>query len=193
MKSLAAAALVAGVALSGASGADAAVIKTNWNERIDYANRPGFVRLYVRKIQVTRAGWKAWVGLTNNSSMTVGISARLERPFPATPFTYWAGPGLWWSSYQKGGSWWPGSGTILTHAIRGDVTPRYPATLRPQKSWFGTFSGAASKLPRGRLLRVGFGILDYPQRGVFDPNGRPLRREILLSTTHQLKLPRTLS
>ena len=193
MKHVLAAAFVALLAVAGAARADGAVIKTNWSERLDYANMPGFVRLYVRKLVVTRASWKAWVGVTNNSQMTVHLTARLERPNPGAPFAYWAGPGIWWSTYLAGSAWWPGAGTVLTHSIRGTASPRYPTTLRPRKSWFGTFSGQTAKLPRDRLLRVGFGILDYPQPGpVVDINGRPFRREVVLSTTHQFKLPRRL-
>ncbi len=70
------------------------------------------------------------------------------------------------------------------------MRPAYPSTLAPRKSWFGTFSGLTRKLPRDRLLRIGFGILDYATPSAFDLEGRPLRREIVLSTTHQLKLPR---
>jgi len=193
MRKVVAAIAAAGIALACATTADAAVIKTNWSERLDYASGKGFVRLYVRKLEVTRSSWKAWVGLTNNSTIGVRMSARVEKPVPTQPFTYWAGPGIWWSTYQKRTGWYGGSGTVLTHAVRAAVSPRYPTALAPHKSWFGTFSGPTAKLPRDRLLRVGFGILDYLEPGnVVDTAGRPLRREVLLSTTHQFKLPRRL-
>jgi hypothetical protein len=180
----------AGIMLATAASADATLITTNWSERLDYANGKGVMRLYVRKIDVTRTTWKAWVGLTNNSPMSVRISSRLEKPVPTLPFTYWAGPGVWWSSYEKATSWYAGSGTVLTHAARAKVSPAYTTGLAPRKSWFGTFSGSTAKLPRTRLLRIGFGVLDHAQPGVFDLNGRPLRREIVLSTTHQFRLPK---
>lgn len=192
MKRLLVMTAAAGIALSGATAVDAALIKANWSERLAYANGKGFVRMYVRKIDLTHTTWKAWVGLTNNSPMSVRISARVERPAPTLPFTYWAGPGVWWSSYEKSTGWYAGSGTVLTHATRADVRPRYPTGLAPRKSWFGTFSGSTARLPRDRLLRIGFGILDYAQPGVFDLDGRPLRREVVLSTSHQFKLPRRL-
>jgi hypothetical protein len=187
----------AGIALAcaGATDADAATIKAGWTERVDYASGRGFLRLYVRKIEVTRSTWKAWVGLTNSAPVTVRLSARLERPVADEPFTYWAGPGIWWSSYLRSSSWWPGAGTVLTHSSRAAaVRPAYPTSLGPRKSWFGTFSGATPKLPRDRLLRIGFGTLEYVEPGpTVDQNGRPLRREIVLSTTHQFTLPRRLS
>ena len=178
------------VGLAGATAAEANVIETRWSERLDYANRGGFVRIYVNKIQITRTSWKAWAGLTNNSAMTIRLSARLERPAPALPFTYWAAPGVWWSTYERQTNGFERTGTVLTHAVRGQVKPAYPTSLGPRKSWFGTFAGPSAKLPRDRLLRIGFGILDYPQPGVFDLQGRPLRREVPLSTTHQFTLPR---
>jgi hypothetical protein len=185
------AAVVAGAALAGAANADAAVIKTNWSERLDYANGKGFLRIYVRTIQVTHSSWKASVGFRNSSTVAVQLSARLERPNPNVPFTYWAGPGIWWSSYVSGGTWWPGAGSVLTHSARATlVRPAYPTRLAPGKSWFGTFSGSTAKVPRDRLLRIGFGTLDYVQPGVVDPQGRPIRREVVVSTTHQFKLPR---
>jgi len=193
MKRLLAALAAAGIALTGAAGADATVIEAHWSERLDYANRDGFVRLYVSKIQITRTAWKAWVGLTNNSKMVVGLSARLDRPAPALPFVYWAGPGVWWSTYESQTNGFEGTGTALTHSARAQVKPAYPMSLGPHKSWFGTFRGATAKVPKDRLLRIGFGTLDYPQRGVFDLQGRPLRREVVLSTTHQFRLPRRLA
>jgi len=190
MKQLLVVVAFAAVALTGATRADATVIKSNWNERVDYTGARGFVRLYVRRIVITPTSWKAWVGLTNNAPRAVGLSARIAKPIETFALVYWAGPGIWWSSYVKGTSWWPGSGTVVTHSARGGVSGRYPTKLGARKSWFGTFSGSTSKLPRGRLLRIGFGILDLGPSAATDANGTPLHRELVLSTTHQFKLPR---
>jgi hypothetical protein len=178
------------IALAGAASADAKVIKTNWSERVGYASGKGFIRLYVRKIEVTRSSWKAWVGLTNSASIGVQIKAEPIRPNADLPFTYWAGPGIWWSSYVSGGHWWPGSGTVLTRSARAAVVrPGYPTTLGPRKSWFGTFGGSLAKVPKDRLLRIGFGTLELPGN-VRVGTGYPPRR-LTLSTTHQFRLPRT--
>ena len=104
------------------------------------------------------------------------------------PFTYWAGPGVWWSQYVRGGSWWPGSGTILTHSARATVRPQYPSRLGPGKSWFGTFSGSLAKVPKDRLLRIGFGTLVLPSNVRLNTGYLP--REVALSTTHQFRLPK---
>src|SRR5215203_4335709 len=48
----------------------ATVIKTNWSERLDYSNGEGFLRLYVRRIELTRTGWKASVGVRNSSKIS---------------------------------------------------------------------------------------------------------------------------
>ena len=172
-----------------ATAADATKVPTSWQERVGYANGKGFLRIYVRRLEVTGSRWTARVGMTNNSSMTVRLVTRQDKPNPDTPFTYWAGPGIWWSSYVKGGTWWPGAGTVLTHSVRATVTPRYPTSLAPRKSWFGTFSGPTAKLPRDRLLRIGFGILDLGRAGYNGIDGRPLRREVVVSTVKQFRLP----
>jgi hypothetical protein len=182
---------VAAVALAGAANAGGAVIKTNWSERVDYANGEGFMRLYVRRLEVTRSTWKAAVGLRNSSKIPVQLVSELERPNPNLPFTYWAGPGIWWSSYVSGATWWPGAGSVLTHSVRSAPTrPAYPNRLAAGKSWFGTFSGPVAKLPKDRLLRIGFGKILLPgnvrEGTAFPP------RTVSLSTTHQFKLPRRL-
>ena len=46
------------------TGAGAAVIKTNWSERFDYPSAKGFLRVYVRRIELTPSSWTAswrWV------------------------------------------------------------------------------------------------------------------------------------
>jgi hypothetical protein len=181
---------IALVLLASASGAGAAVIPSNWSERVEYSSGAGFMRLYVRKLEVTKSGWKASVGLRNSSKIPVQVTSTLQRPSTSLPFTYWAGPGVWWSQYVRGGSWWPGSGTILTHSARATVRPQYPSRLGPGKSWFGTFSGSLAKVPKDRLLRIGFGTLVLPSNVRLKTGYLP--REVALSTTHQFRLPKQL-
>ena len=183
-------AAAAAVFAAGAS-AEAAVIPSKWSERVDYSSGEGFMRLYVRKIVVTKSTWKASVGLRNSSKIAIRLTSSLDRPNPNLPFTYWASPGVWWSQYVKGGSWWPGSGTVLTRSARATaVRPAYPTRLGPGKSWFGTFSGTLAKVPKDRLLRIGFGKLVLP--GNVRVGTEVLPREVSLSTTHQFRLPKQL-
>src|SRR5919112_1360257 len=53
------------------------VIQTNWSERLEFASGKGFLRLYVRKLALTRTSWTAAVGLTNASSQPIRVSAQL--------------------------------------------------------------------------------------------------------------------
>ena len=172
-----------------ATNAGAAMIETNWTERVDYPSAKGFLRVYVRKIQLTRSTWTAYVGLTNASKLAIRMHTGLDRP-SRLPFTYWAGPGIWWSSRVSGGTAWPGAGTVLTHAARATaVRPRYVSSLGAGKSWFGTFSGPLTKVPKDRLLRIGFGTFEVQL-------GRSMADRYLsapVSTTHQFKLPRRLT
>ena len=93
----------------------------------------------------------------------------------AIPVTYVAAPGIWWDSYE--------SGTTFTHVARAtSIRPRYPGTLAPRKSWFGVFTGTTTRLPKGRLLRVGYGVACFCPE-LIDHIG-------LLSTNYQFKLPR---
>jgi hypothetical protein len=173
------------------STAGAVTIKTNWNENVEFqaSSGKGDLRLHVRRLEFTARSWKAWVGLTNRSSGAVTLTSSLERPDPQKPFLYWAGPGLWWSTYVANSGWYPGSGTVLTRSTRAvDVRPKYPNLIAAGKSWFGTFSGSLAAVPKDRLLRVGFGTLVLPGH-IGDATGTPPLK-IPVSTTHQFKLPR---
>jgi hypothetical protein len=182
---LAAAAFAAGSAVPAAS---AVVIKTNWNELQAFADGTGGVRIYVRKIEFRGATWKAWVGLTNRSSKRITLLSREERQ-GNTPYMYWAGPGLWWATRIPGASWWPGGSVSVTHSAKAAVAPTYVSSLAPKKSWFGTFKGTTERLPKDRLLSVGFGILQFGVVAV-DPQGKPIRHEMPISTNHQFRLPK---
>jgi hypothetical protein len=181
-----------------AHAATPTVLRTNWTERVDfkYANgsRSSFLRLYVRRIELTRTSWKAAVGVGNASGIAVRFASGLDQPDPDLPFTYWAGPGIWWSRYVSGGTWQPGTGTVVTHAVRASVVrPAVPARLGAKKSWFGTFSGSLAGVPRDRLLRIGFGLFFDP--GTFEcaqMGTACVNRKVPISTTHQFKLPKRL-
>jgi hypothetical protein len=166
-------------------------IKTSWHESFEFTslNRQGELKLHVTKLQVSSETWKAWVGVTNLSPMAVSLQAKLQKPFWNRPFVYWAAPGLWWSTLERDSSWYPGGGTVLTHSARAaSVQPAFPKTLAKDKTWSGTFSGSLAKVPKDRLLRIGFGTLVLPSESA-TPTG-PLPKELPVSTTHQFKLPR---
>jgi hypothetical protein len=166
-------------------------IKTSWHESFQFTSqtRHGELKLHVTKLEVSAETWKAWVGVTNLSPMAVSLQAKLEKPYFDKPFVYWAGPGLWWSTLERDSSWYPGGGTVLTHSARaGSVQPAYPKTIAKGKSWYGTFSGSLAKVPKDRLLRVGFGALVLPPEYKFSTDTNP--KEVPVSTTHQFKLPR---
>jgi len=179
-----------------AQAASTTLIKTKWSERVDftYANGggSGFLRLYVRSIEVTRTRWKAAVGVTNSSAIAVRFANGVDRPDATLPFTYYAGPGIWWSQYVSGGAGVPGSGSVITHSKPATlVRPGFPSRLTARKSWFGTFSGSLAKVPKDRLLRIGFGLFLDP--GNFECTGMGTgctNRKVPLSTTHQFRLPR---
>jgi hypothetical protein len=167
-------------ALALAPAARATVLPTNWIETQPYSGVSGSLRVSVRKIEVTKTTWNAWVGLSNRSSFRVKVTQVMTRGAgEGLPLVFFAGPGIWWQTYEKG-SWWPGAGRSVTHSAKAtSVTPSYPSTLAPRATWFGTFSGALTKVPKDRLLRIGFGS--------FEPAGG---RVSLVSTTHQFRLPR---
>ena len=185
IRALAVAVVCAGVM---APVAPAVVIKTNWNELQTYGNGTRSVRLYVRQIEVRAGTWKAWVGVTNRSTQKIGLVAREERQLNG-PYSYWAGPGLWWAARVPGGSWWPDASATITRSVKAEIRPAYVTSLAPKKSWFGTFSGTTARLPKDRLLRVGFGLIQIPGTSV-DLQGNPLKHEVPLSTTHQFRLPK---
>jgi hypothetical protein len=169
------------------------VVKTNWNEifTFRYRTQRGEMRLYVRKLEFTPSTWKAWVGLTNRSEVAVKITSSYQYSNPLKPFVYWSGPGIWWATLERNSSWYPGGGTVLTHSARAtSVRPAYPASLATRKSWFGTFTGSLAKVPKDRLLRIGFGTLVTPGDGSVDLEGKPLMHDLPCSTTHQFRLPR---
>lgn len=188
MKRAAACALVTATFVTTPSSASAVVLKTNWNELQMFADGTGGVRVYVRKIEIRGRTWKAWVGLTNRSAKKITLLSR-EEGQGNSPYAFWAGPGLWWAKRLPGGSWWPGASVSVTRSAKALVKPAYVSSLAPRKSWFGTFSGTTDRVPKDRLLRVGFGIVQFGVVAV-DPQGRPIHHDLPLSTTHQFRLPK---
>lgn len=170
----------------GAQPAGAVVLKTNWVEKQSLTTGKGSIKLIVRWIEVRGGTWRASVGMTNKSSVKLALYAREMRSGGSSgndPYSFYAGPGMWWQTYEPGTSWWPDSGTSITHCAKADgVAPKYPSSLAPGKSWYGIFSGSTAKVPKDRLLRIGFGY-------VIPNDGRGAT--VVLSTTHQFRLPPT--
>ena len=167
-------AIVAVAAVLGVTGGSAAVIKTNWVERTPISNG-GTYTVYVRELRITRTTWRARVGIANRTGETMKIQYGLRREGARTILRH--GPGIWFNGQLAPGSTATGPRHVAATAVR----PPLPHTLPNGKSWFGTIEGPTAKLPKGRLLRIGFGWLDhdfaYPTE---------------ISTTHQFRLPRRL-
>jgi hypothetical protein len=171
--SVAAAVCVFAGALTVTAGS-AAVIKTNWVERTPISGG-GTYTVYVRELRITRTTWRARVGLANRTGKTMKIQYGLLREGARTILRH--GPGVWFNGPLAPGS----SATGPRHVDATSVRPALPHTLPQGKSWFGTIEGPTTKLPRDRLLRIGFGWIEhdfvYPTE---------------ISTTHQFRLPRRL-
>jgi len=186
--------VLVGIALAAppAAGAKTIVIKSNWHESFQFTSlaRKCELKLHVTRLEVSGQTWTAKVGVTNRSPVGISLQSTRQKPFFTKPFVYWAAPGLWWSTLERNGSWYPGGGTVLTHSARaGSVTPALPKTIAKGKSWFGTFSGSLATVPKDRLLRIGFGTLVLPPENTPGwPAAAP--KELPVSTTHQFKLPR---
>ena len=69
-----------------------AVIKTNRHESFQFtsSNRKGELKLHVTKVEVSGQTWKASVGVTNLSPMSVSLQSKLEKTYWDKPFVYWA-------------------------------------------------------------------------------------------------------
>jgi hypothetical protein len=185
MRSMVALLFVAAVGFATASDANAVVIKTSWVEtNREFGNNTHFMRFYVRKIEITRTTWKAWVGVTNGTGVT--LDARTEEVkggncCPQPPFAYWSGPSLLWYRIVPGFEANPVEATKKADYVR----PAYPKSLKPHKSWFGVFGGTLSEVPRDRLLSIGFGHFVHDAS---DPRGRVDFGSF--ATNHQFRLPR---
>jgi hypothetical protein len=175
MRRLALIGLVAALALAVTAGASGVTLKMNWVERTTLSTG-GTYTMYVRKIEITKTTWRAWVGLANRTGRPMQIQYGLVHQGPRTVLVH--GPGIWFQ-----GPIAPGA-TISAprHIDATTVRPPLPHTLAAGRSWFATISGPTAKLPRDRLLRIGFGFLVKPDS----------QYNTELSTTHQFKLPRRL-
>jgi len=168
-------AFVAALAV-GVAPASSVVIKTKWIEKSP-ASWGGSYTLYVREIRVTKTTWRARVGIVNRTAETMNIRYGPEREGARTILRH--GPGIWFSGPAA-----PGSTVIAPrHVDATTMRPALPHTLRRGKSWFGAIEGPTAKLPKDRLLRIGFGWI---QRG-------EVQYPTEISTTHQFRLPRRLS
>jgi hypothetical protein len=175
MNRVAAVVLASVTLLIAVPSASAVTLKTNWVERTELSSG-GTYTMYVRKIEVRKARWRAWVGLANKTPRAMQIQYGLIKEGPRTTLVH--GPGIWFQ-----GPIAPGATTVAPrHVDATSVRPALPHALGAGKSWFATIEGPTAKLPRDRLLRVGFGFLVRPD-GQYNTE---------LSTTHQFKLPRRL-
>ena len=193
MKKFLLALVVAALAVPGGAAAKPVVLKTNWHERFDFTagNRHAQIRLHVRRLEFTTGTWKAYVGLTNRSGLPITITTATLKERPDQPYTYFAGPGIWWSSFKRGASWYPGGGTVLTNTARANtVRPAYPDSLGAGKSWFGVFTGTLAPVDRQRLLRIGFGVIPNATSGWDPSRGTLVLADLPVATSHQFKLPK---
>jgi hypothetical protein len=172
-------AAVAGIAAAvfavGVVPASGVLIKTNWVEKTR-ASWGGTYTIYVRELEITKTTWRARVGIVNRTRAAMHIEYGLERQGARTVFVH--GPGIWFQGPATPGS----KLSVPRHADATSVRPPLPHILRVGQSWFATIRGPSAKLPKDRLLRIGFGFL-YRE-------GQQYSTEI--STTHQFKLPRRL-
>ena len=168
------AAIAASAAVLGVTAGSAAVIKTNWVERTPISNG-GTYTIYVRELRITRTTWRARVGLANRTGAAMKIQYGLQREGARTILRH--GPGIWFNGPLAPGS----TETGPRHIDATSVRPALPHTLPNGKSWFGTIEGPTAKLPKDRLLRIGFGWIDHDFAFPTE-----------ISTTHQFRLPRRL-
>jgi hypothetical protein len=167
--------VAAALVLAATPTASGVVMTTNWVERTALSGG-GTYTMYVRRIEITKASWRAWVGLVNKTPRAMQIQYGLVKEGPRTTLVH--GPGIWFQ-----GPIAPGATTIAPrHVDAASVRPPLPHTLGAGKGWFATISGPTAKLPKDRLLRIGFGFL-VKTDGQYNTE---------LSTTHQFKLPRRL-
>jgi hypothetical protein len=167
-------AIVSAALAAAVAPASAVVLKTNWIEKTQRGD--GSYTIYIRKIEITRTTWKAWVGLANKTGESMQIDYGLVKQGPRTVLQH--GPGIWFNGPLKPGSVLSGP----RHADATSVRPPLPHLLRAGQSWFAAIQGSALRLPKDRLLRIGFGWL---QHGYAYPTE--------ISTTHQFRVPRRLS
>ena len=168
-------ALAAAVALATTPAASGVVLKTNWVERTALSSG-GTYTMYVRKIEITKTTWRVWVGLANGTGRPMLVQYGLVKQGPRTLLVH--GPGIWFRGPMAPGA----TISVARHVDATSVRPPLPHTLAAGKAWFATISGPTAKLPRDRLMRIGFGFLVKPDS----------QYNTELSTTHQFRFPRRL-
>src|SRR5436189_5869610 len=122
MKRVGVIATAAGIVLAAAPSASGVVLKTNWAERTELSSG-GTYTIYVRKVEIKRATWRAWVGLVNKTPRPMEIQYGLVKQGPRTTLVH--GPGIWFQ-----GPIAPGATTIEPrHVDATSVRPPLPHTL----------------------------------------------------------------
>jgi hypothetical protein len=183
--------VVAAVGAILAAGANAVVIETHWVETAQAWQRQGVVmRFYVRKIELEKTTWTAWVGITNASDKTIQTTtgeAPAGHNSGTRAYFFYDGPSLLWYRYIPSGIGFAG-GTISVARKAKSVQPGYPTSIAAHKSWFGVFSGSLKGVPHDRFLHVGFGQFSSTP-GQYKANTVAFGS---FSTVHQFKLPRRL-
>ena len=173
----------AAVVAVAAAPASATRIATRWTET-QQLRGGATLRIHVQWVDVTRASWRARVGVENLSSRRIRVTTGPVRgviELGSAPFSYYAGPGLLWPTHVKTVV----GGYSLIHSLAArSVEPRLPSSLGPHAKWFATIGGGSGKLPRGRLISVCFGI--------FSIVGQPTAlgtQGAVVSTTHAFTRP----
>ena len=174
-KAVLVAAVVIAAATVGVAAAAAVVIEANWVEKTQ-VSWGGTYTIYVRRIEITRTTWRARVGIVNKTEQAMKIQYGLVREGARTVLHH--GPGIWFNGPIAPGA----TETGPRHVDATSVRPALPHTLRRGQAWFATIEGPTAKLPKDRLLRIGFGWI---QRG-------EVQYLTEISTTHQFRLPRRL-
>ena len=176
MRKVVAAAVVVAASLAvGVAPASSVVIKTKWVEK-NVASWGGTYTIYVREIRITRTTWRARVGIVNRTEETMNIQYGLTRQGARTTLQH--GPGIWFNGPVAPGS----AETGPRHVDAASVEPPLPHKLGRGQAWFATIQGPTTKLPKDRLLRIGFGWIQHGE----------VQYPTEISTTHQFRLPRRL-
>lgn len=122
----------------------------DWHETY---GRPGEQLVFeVERLQVLANGWRAWLVLTNDTSIAYEVGdprATLDRAFGLMLFR--TGDSAELERRNK-------NGTLPTTRRANRYEPSLPAVLEPRASWRGTIS-APGPLVAGSWTRVVFGTL----------------------------------
>src|SRR2546426_2196585 len=146
MRRLAGLVAVTAAAILLPASARAVIIKTHWVETGHTWHYPATMRFYVRRIEVTKTSWRAWVGFTNSTTQTLDVKVgHAGQRMQPDPRTYSDGPGLPWTRVVGATAF--STRPIVVAKEAGIVQPAYPSTIAPHKSWFGVFAGKLKGVP----------------------------------------------